>query len=587
MSEEIHHILLGLGFKYIHANRLPRDELIYSKSMKIGCYSKDYSTHQGMFSIALILRDDIYLQLPIAYVLRFPEVYRGRLIPHISNEKLLCYVDQKEGDWDPNNLPNLYKDIDLQIQKTLDAAVNSIVQGDPSDVELEGEFAQYWDAEEKLFLLEKPCRKTNLTTWCLEKKLKDSESYVEFVTISAKNEENDLLARWMLHRHFDSESFKEVSLSTHLVSVKPNKLAGIAWPPRSLGDTLRWLTNVDHNARNQLINQMVVSGKKRHIVLLDVHNQDLLAVYLEINPDAIAHKRYKSSGFKKTNVKHLMSLLCGKLASSEFKRLRVIRADRSMLLSRNASREGVGDLSSKRIALIGCGTIGGYLAELLLRSGAGCGEQYLHLYDRDTFEPQNFARHSLTANEFGLSKAKAIERSLSSSVYMAKNIKGFDMDFSIDERALSKYDIVIDATGRPPVSKKLSRISRSLKDKKRPIIVHAFNDGNGRASKVLVDDGRHCYGCMLVDSQTHRKGLDLRFEHIDQRDERKTSCGSTFTSYDAAVSHVTAALAQEAVLNTLETSLPWTYNEHMFDGSRSRKPRIAKRQPNCPICHEQ
>ncbi len=77
------------------------------------------------------------------------------------------------------------------------------------------------------------------------------------------------------------------------------------------------------------------------------------------------------------------------------------------VISGNQLRPDVGNLSQKRIALIGCGTIGGYLAELLLRSGAGCGENYFHLYDNDSFKPHNFARHSLTAHNFGLAKSIA------------------------------------------------------------------------------------------------------------------------------------------------------------------------------------
>ncbi len=68
--------------------------------------------------------------------------------------------------------------------------------------------------------------------------------------------------------------------------------------------------------------------------------------------------------------------------------------------------------------------------------------------------------------------------------------------------------------------------------------------------------------------------------------EKQKRWGKTYTPYDAAVSHITAALAQEAVLNTLEHTLPWNYSEHMLDGSRSKKPRTLKRFSGCNICDE-
>ncbi|EGU40158.1 hypothetical protein VII00023_22209 [Vibrio ichthyoenteri ATCC 700023] len=585
MSQELHHVLLSCGYKYTPAYRIPKEALIYKKEPQSGYYVKHYKTRIGEFSVALVLCGDIHTELPVAYILDLPDVLRGRLIPHVSNEKLLCYVEQKEADWDPNNLDSLYKDVDSQIQLTLDNAMDSMESGDPYDDELEGEFSQYWNSEEKLFLLKEANRTVRLTTWLCEKTLPNGESDIEYVTIKDEKGKNELLAKWSTHREFNDNFLKERPISTHYISVNPNRLAGVIWPPKRLSDILNWLSNVDHNARNKVIERILTSGKKRHILLFDVYNQDMLAVYVEINPNTIAKNRHKLKSVKKSSIRTQMSLLCGKYTCTKFIRLSVTKADRNTLLSRNASRSGVGNLSDKRVALIGCGTIGGYLASLLLRSGAGCGDKYFHLFDSDTFAPQNFARHALTANEFGHSKAKALAKSLLSSVHIAENIKGLDMNFPITQSMLSKYDIVIDATGRPPVSKRLASTVRMISNGRRPIIIHAFNDGNGRASKVLVDNGSQCYGCMVMNPETHRAETDLRFGHINHMDERHTSCGSTFTPYDAAVSHITAALAQEAVLNTLEPDMIWTYNEHMLDGSRSKKPRMLKRQPNCAICH--
>ncbi|MEK5749918.1 ThiF family adenylyltransferase, partial [Acinetobacter nosocomialis] len=60
-----------------------------------------------------------------------------------------------------------------------------------------------------------------------------------------------------------------------------------------------------------------------------------------------------------------------------------MKSDRDTILSRNRSRPEIGDLRTKKIALIGCGTIGGYLAELLIRAGAGMGTKSLDLFDHD------------------------------------------------------------------------------------------------------------------------------------------------------------------------------------------------------------
>ncbi|HHC6451907.1 TPA: E2/UBC family protein [Vibrio parahaemolyticus] len=584
MKQELHHTLLGCGFRYTPAKQMPKGILLDTKSRRKGYYVKEYSTKGGVFVIALVLWNDPHIQLPFAYILQQPEQYKGRLLPHINFGFYLCYVAQMEADWNSNDLKSTYQDVDKQIQLTLDNSVASVESGTSNDVELEGEFSAYWQSEEELYLLAKPSRKAQLKAHLVEAELSSGSIRREYV--AACSEQSEELVKWLNQRKFDESSLQEVSITTHCISVKPNRLAGVNWPPSCLREVLSWLKLVDCSAHARTVTLLMTKKTKRHILLLDVEGQDELAVYLELNLNVIGKRYLGRNAARKRNIKNEAALLGGKFVSANFKRLGVTRADRETLLSRNQPRPDVGNLSQKRIALIGCGTIGGYLAELLLRSGAGCGENDFHLYDDDSFKPHNFARHSLTAHNFGLAKSIALANSLKEAVHIAQSIKGINRQFPIQADVLSKYDIVIDATGRPPVSRRLAAVARTLSADIRPVIIHAFNDGNGRASKVLVDDGRCCYGCMMADPAVYRNNVDLRFEGIDQEKEKHISCGSTYTPYDAAVSHITAALAQEAVLNTLEHTLPWNYSEHMLDGSRSKKPRILKHFSGCNICDE-
>jgi hypothetical protein len=58
-----------------------------------------------------------------------------------------------EADWDPNDLDNLYRTIDQQIQRTLDNSIESLKNGKVDQVELEGEFVAYWKAERLTYAL--------------------------------------------------------------------------------------------------------------------------------------------------------------------------------------------------------------------------------------------------------------------------------------------------------------------------------------------------------------------------------------------------------------------------------------------------
>nr|WP_236800729.1 ThiF family adenylyltransferase [Aliivibrio fischeri] len=420
---------------------------------------------------------------------------------------------------------------------------------------------------------------------------KESSRLSEYITVQVDKKEQDLrankyLQNWIKQRDLELVRPESPSIKTHYVWVQPSRLSGIEWPPQNIKEVLSWLELVDFNARDHLVRCLSNSKVKRNVVVLDIEKQDPVSLYLEIDVNRVDYQfsvRKTRRKRKHTSFKNLIGVLTRKGFCSKFARLSVTKADKSAVLSRNQQREF--ELSSKNIALIGCGTIGGYLAELLVRNGAGLGDKFLHLYDKDTLKPHNFSRHTLSVSDFGNNKASALAATLMNSIHLAKNISGFDGNFPINEKILSKYDIVIDATGRPPVSKRLAFITRQM-SVKRPTIVHVFNDGNGRAAKVLVDINISCYGCMTIDKSIHQDHTDERFKDLELSKEKKVSCGNTYTVYDAGVSQISAAMALEGVLNTLNANMPWTYSEFILDPRyRTGKRKVLKPQKHCVVCN--
>lgn len=497
-----------------------------------------------------------------------------------------------EADWDANNLQELYLQVDCQIQRTLNAAVTSAKQGSPDDREMEGEFSSYWLPRKSLYLLSDASEKIEMQCYVTlnESGLGNLGQASGEEWVAYEKEDESEFNEWLRHRRLTKQDGR--TILTSYFKINPSRLAGMEWPPQNLRALLQWLTEVDLSARSRLLDHFVNNPVKRHVLLFDVRHQDLVGLFVELDIAATGLNTYPQKNNRRKHTgrvvksKTLITCLSAKRSVHKFFRLGVTKADRKTILSRNRRRSATGDLSTKRIALIGCGTIGGYLCGLLLRSGAGCGNARFDLYDGDSFGPQNFGRHPLSTVDFGQNKATALAATLKSSTHLNCKVEGKPSQFSINSELLSQYDIVIDATGRPPVAKRLAHIVRTIPNNKRPKIVHGFNDGNGRSSKVIIDDGSCCYGCMLADPAFYKNGVDLRFSKIDTGKERFVSCGNTFTPYDAAVSVITAAMMQEAVLSILEPSLSWTYSEHMLDGSRSKQARLLSRQRNCPICHD-
>ena len=593
MFVELHQALLVCGYQYTDVKYIPGGTPLRDHDAAKGFYVKTYKTSEGDFQVALSFAADPHISLPRAYILKIPDQFIGRLLPHINMGWYLCYVQEMEADWDANDIRGLYSQVDSQIQLTLDAAVASAIEGTPDDEELEGEFSSYWLPDERVFLLSDVSENVELkclVAMSFQDPSVTSETFSDEEWIAYEKDDESDFKDWMMQRELTKRDDK-VFLTSYF-KIKPLRLAGVAWPPQDLRSVLQWLTEVDVSARSRVLDHFVNNPVKRHVLLFDVHHQDLLGVYVELDIQATGLNTYpkKNNRKKRTGriVKSgtLIACLGAKRSVRKFTRLGVTRADKKTILSRNRRRSTIGDLSVKRIALIGCGTIGGYLSGLLLRSGAGCGSARFDLYDHDSYGPQNFGRHPLCTADFGKNKALSLASALKSSTHIRCNVKGIPSRFSIDPDFLKLYDIIIDATGRPPVAKRLAHVVRTMENK-RPTLVHGFNDGNGRSSKVLIDDGSCCYGCLLADPAFYRDGKDMRFAKINSEDERFVSCGSTFTPYDAAVSVITASILQEAVLSILEPKLSWTYSEHMLDGSRTRQPRHLRRQSGCKICHDE
>ncbi|EEH4049030.1 hypothetical protein G7I96_004925, partial [Salmonella enterica subsp. enterica serovar 4,[5],12:i:-] len=160
----LHKMMIECGYRYTLARKLPEKAFLHSQERLKGYYTKEYETEAGNFNVALVIRPDPFTELPLACIVDLPEQFRDRLMPHISQEGILCYVEQLEADWDPNNLEGTYKEVDAQIHRTLINSVLAATTGLNDKRELEGEFATYWRPSDSLYILSKASRGIRLKT---------------------------------------------------------------------------------------------------------------------------------------------------------------------------------------------------------------------------------------------------------------------------------------------------------------------------------------------------------------------------------------------------------------------------------------
>ena len=148
--------------------------------------------------------------------------------------------------------------------------------------------------------------------------------------------------------------------------------------------------------------------------------------------------------------------------------LSVRRVDRETLMGRVAEPMGGGVskagegmkascLEGKKVLIVGCGSIGGYVAVMLAK--AGCDR--ITLVDHDKFSEENVFRHVLGKESIGKSKVIALKDRLMSAVpgmrvdVFGERIEQAVRNGSVD---LRRFDIIISATGNHTSNIMLDRV---------------------------------------------------------------------------------------------------------------------------------
>lgn len=267
------------------------------------------------------------------------------------------------------------------------------------------------------------------------------------------------------------------------------------------------------------------------------------------------------------------------------------------------------ELKDKRVLVIGCGAVGGYLVYQLAQAGL----LRFTLVDPDRLLPENTFRHLLGRGHWMQSKVTSLKKELESKFpYVKITPVTSTIQVALNKRTirLENYDLVVVALGKPSVEFEINQLLQSLE--KGPPAIFTWLEPLGIGGHALLTNhpkGEGCFECLYTPTQEEEseviKPNRAAFAAPDQSFGRALSgCGSLFTPYGAMDAQQTALLAARLAIDTLSDKvsgnplLSWKGDDSAFVSQGFRlsyrfnfKEEDLKHQGysylnnNCRVCH--
>lgn len=515
-------------------------------------YSGALFTSQGAVSIELFLMG--LHSPPLIILVEIPDKLKP-IAPHIGANGNLCYTA----------FGALAMDIfepASQILACIERAeeVLSDVLDGKRIPDLTDEFFVYWGRSGNTFI-DAETLDSHYTKLFTVTNPKDSE-YLAFVITEDRERSARKLAAMQLQ-------IGDVERAACVIKSRNNPIpltTHNSWPLKTLSDLLDWQFALDSECAKKIIRRLKV-----------IFNQGQgLAVIVISSPTTTysAVVTFPNYGFKLSSSKNARKIL----GSMKVYDMKTVRIDDQYVAERN--QPGKQSLLGLRVLQIGCGAIGGYLADILVRSGAGLGKGELILLDTDILKEGNIGRHKLGFESVSQNKAEALANQIKISFPSAK-IEGKAVD--VREFNLTSFDLIINATGEQSLS---DWLSATINQNAFTPTIHCWIEGAGVVARsfIQIEKDQACYRCL------HDLSRQPLYPPTTERYEIETAgqgCESLYIPFPATAAIYAAALAADHVMDWRNgksspilrtTLLDKTYSLAAFE-------KDPIKQLECPACH--
>lgn len=524
------------------------------------CFVGELQCAKGSVKVRLEISDWEFTTYPTLVVLERPS-FLPALTPHVSGDGVQCYFMQGRVVLDRYRPDHAIWQCIEQAQREIDR-----LSGSPTyrEREFEQEFGANWEIGQRPLpapvLLAEAAGDGTMSCFSITV---DNGLYV----IAASDEKQvKALAQ---ARGWPAPS--RMKLGTYLVrSTRSPTLPGTL--PATIAEMFAWTKSWDPAAMKRIhavLGQREWLGFKAVQFLID-SPAGWFGFFFELNSNrALMHQR-KPSGYRQ----HLYS----KGHELPITRVSVRQISPDFIHSRNLQFPSLKD---RRITLVGCGAIGGYLAQALVKLGAGTGTGLLTLIDPENLGPGNLGRHFLGMDSLYEPKAVALQEKLTRQFPHARIV-------AEPRRATYPSDIagdlVIDAAGEEAVSEAINANRRTKAGVEGVPVLHTWIVGNGECFQALwVDQKKYaCFRCMRRNDPARTP----RFPVIDHDPVTRIVGCSAYTPYAVSAPMSASALAIDMIIDWLKGDVSPRFRTRYIESTDARKIKNQNVSPleGCPGC---
>lgn len=484
-------------------------------------------------SIVICISEKWYRDLIDIYIENYDKI---DFLPHIDKEGKICLFE----------LEGILIDLNLQgiLIESLIRAKDILTDGfsETNREDFLDEFELYWGQlpGHRSLKLDVPLSETSQIIKytferCLQRKKEKQFDYykrLHSATIYA-GKDSESLRRWNL------KNTSIINAAYFVISPDVN-----IYPP-----DIRQAISIEY--LNELLKW--VSVKEISDILLRIHSNKVIVFAIKQPRGILNFAGFYVEGGKieKNNDRYWFQNV------SRLQPLEVRRVDKQFLMMRTAQTD---EVTNKKILVVGCGSIGGYLIWELAKSGF----EDLTIVDNDSLSDENIFRHLLGMEYVSMYKCVAMEE------YIRKNIPRVSIkslaekceDVVLDEYiSLKEYDMIISVTGNHNFNRWLN--SYMFNNKIDIPVVYAWNEVYGIGNHVAYFryGNSGCYDCLFGrDDQTGEIYDKSSYCKSGQKVVQNAGgCGKTYVPYGDVISLKTVLLCLDIIKDVfagkLETNL--------------------------------